>query len=100
MPWLRLLSGVVGAAGLLIALIVFLIGGVMSPDSHDGCSAAVGDIQEWLSALAALGLLGAGAASIGYASTGGGDEGRATIWLGAGAVALTAAWVIYLSAAC
>lgn len=100
MTWLRLLSGVVGAVALLIALMVFVIGGVMSPDSSDGCSPPVGDIQEWLSAVAALGLLCAGATSVGFALTGGKGERRATILLGAGAVALTGAWVIYLSAAC
>jgi hypothetical protein len=44
---LRVLSGFVGAAVLLLALILFVISGVMSPDSHDGCSAPAGDVQKW-----------------------------------------------------
>jgi hypothetical protein len=98
--WLRVLSAFVGAAVLLLAFIIFVVGGVMSPDSHDGCSAPAGDIQFWLAVSAVLGWICAAATSIGYASTGGREEGRATILFGAGAVVLTGAWLIYLTAAC
>lgn len=69
----------------------------MSPDSHDGCSPPVGDIQQFLGLAAAIVCIGAGAAGIGYLFTG--KEGRPAFLLGVGGVVLFAAWVAYLAAA-